>query len=256
MMAKGVLPVVVGISAVVLLSLSAAPVNAGRVGEPSTWNERVQESDALLRRGEYREARNLTRRLAEEMGALLLGGEASERALGSVLGLHALALAGTGNLEDAEWYWFLGQSLKPDLGQVDLRAYGDAGRSMEAIRDAADERLKERPDRTEIADGEGSPAQGDGACSGKLTPPAKVEAPNPKYPPEVREVGLAGKVVLSLVVSKKGRLQRPVALASPAPSLTWAVAEELRRWRFVPARCDGRPVEAYYNLTVNMSAGR
>ena len=40
-------------------------------------------------------------------------------------------------------------------------------------------------------------------------------------------------------------------MLKPLPGLTDAAVAAVSRWKYEPARLHGRPVEVYYNLTIN-----
>jgi TonB family protein len=42
--------------------------------------------------------------------------------------------------------------------------------------------------------------------------------------------------------------------ALPAPTLSYAALEALRRWKFEPARVGGTPIAFLFNLTINYKA--
>lgn len=204
-------------------------------GGPETWNERLQRSDRLVKSGEYTAAREVSRDLLDEMGPQLLPGDQNERALGSVLAVHALALAGAERWEDAAWYWFLALSLKPELEEVSLQAYGEAGERMEQTWE------RERDPEMSYPD-----------CTGDdLQPLKKLHSPAPQLPRALRKAGISGQVLLETIVHEDGRISHPTVMSSPAPGLSWAAAEQVRRWRFRPARCAGQPVTVYYRLQFN-----
>jgi protein TonB len=69
-----------------------------------------------------------------------------------------------------------------------------------------------------------------------------------EYPPELRQAGIGGDVVLRLRLTDKGRvIEAKVAESSGHPQLDEAVQRSIRRCRFDPALRDGVPV--WSNLT-------
>jgi protein TonB len=69
-----------------------------------------------------------------------------------------------------------------------------------------------------------------------------------EYPPELRQAGIGGDVVLRLRLTDKGRvIEAKVAESSGHPQLDEAVQRSVRRCRFDPALRDGVPV--WSNLT-------
>ncbi|WP_147426297.1 energy transducer TonB, partial [Teichococcus wenyumeiae] len=71
---------------------------------------------------------------------------------------------------------------------------------------------------------------------------------NIEYPPDLRQAGIGGEVVLRLRLTDKGRvIEAKLAESSGHPQLDEAVQRSVRRCRFDPALRDGVPV--WSNLT-------
>lgn len=90
---------------------------------------------------------------------------------------------------------------------------------------------------------------------GDVTAPVKIHAPAGTYTAEARKAGNEGLMIAQMVVDEQGavrctRLLRASGLPTPMIRLN---LENLKNWRFEPARLDGRPVAVYYNLTLNFS---
>ena len=90
----------------------------------------------------------------------------------------------------------------------------------------------------------------DGECS-EITHPEAIEKVNPTYPPEAREARIMGMVVLRSTISDEGTVEDLEVLESPDELLTTAALDAVNQWRFEPAKCDGKSVGVYYNLTIN-----
>jgi protein TonB len=95
---------------------------------------------------------------------------------------------------------------------------------------------------------------GHGASNGSIIPPSHanyLSNPRPDYPDQSRAQGEQGVVSLRVHVSTEGR-SRSVALhkTSGHARLDDAAMEAVWRWRFVPARQDGRPVEGVVIIPV------
>lgn len=233
---------------VVLLAFLLALPAAAR--GPKSWGKGVQEAEALLIEGEYAAALKITHRILEDMAPTLLAGTSSDRALATVLAIHAVAESGTGDPRAAEWHWFLAVSLQPDLSRTSLAKYGPAGERLDKAR-LGEEQKAEPKVLLEPGEG-GEPLAGGPMDCEEPRPPVKLEAPYPPYPQELREFGIEGKVVIRARLDVDGRLAHPSLVETPAPGLGYLVAETVRQWRFDPAHCDGRPVPTLYNVTVNM----
>lgn len=74
--------------------------------------------------------------------------------------------------------------------------------------------------------------------------PAKpVKYVTPKYPRELNNRGIRGRVVVRFVVDTKGRVQNPEVLKSDHAAFERPALEAIRGWRFSPAIQDGKPVK-------------
>jgi periplasmic protein TonB len=72
---------------------------------------------------------------------------------------------------------------------------------------------------------------------------AAPDNPPPAYPGEALARGEAGTVLLRLSIGLDGRVERVEKLRSSGfPTLDDAAMSAVARWRFQPARADGRPV--------------
>jgi protein TonB len=223
------------------------PLAAGATGGPATWDDRVQESEALIVAGDYAAALAVTEPLLEEMGSRITQvGEKADSALGTVLSLHALALAGVGRQEEAEFHWYLAQSLKPALADTSLSSYGVAGSRLEPHRFADSEACRLRNDEAVLP-----PPTPERVRKGDY--PKRIKEISAQYTPAARAMGYEGKVVMMAVINEKGRVEAPCVLSSDAATLTYMVARDMPKWKFRPARREGKPVAAYSVTTVNFT---
>jgi protein TonB len=93
--------------------------------------------------------------------------------------------------------------------------------------------------------GGGTGAGGGGGGGGASASPAYGSNPQPPYPMAARRMGIEGTVVLRVVVAPDGSPTSVVVLQSSGSDILDASALETvrTRWRFVPARRNGMPVE-------------
>jgi TonB family protein len=233
------------LAVVAALLLTSLPALAA--GGPATWNQRVQESEALLRAGDYAQALAVTGPLLDEVGSgIAQAGEKAESALGTVYSLHALALAGAGRQEDAEWHWYLAQSLKPDLAETSLAGYGVAGERLEPHRFAEGDEPCRLPER-ELAELP-SPEPPE------VKPPERRKGnPSPQYTPAARAMGIEGEVMIRAVLNAEGRLEAPCVLDADHPIFVYMVGRAMREWEFRPAKRGGEPVAIQYNMTTSFT---
>ncbi|HEY3567451.1 MAG TPA: energy transducer TonB [Thermoanaerobaculia bacterium] len=91
---------------------------------------------------------------------------------------------------------------------------------------------------------ESPPLRIDGT-DGKVTRPTIVYQVPPRY------AGSRGKVVVEAVIDEDGCVRQARVLQSAGRNLDTEAMQSIEQWVFLPAMRDGRPVRAYYVLTVN-----
>lgn len=103
------------------------------------------------------------------------------------------------------------------------------------------------PGGTGTGAGDGSGGDGSGGASAGYG-----ANPRPSYPLAARRLGLEGRVLLEVVVAPDGRpTSVRVRESSGHEMLDDSAAETVRtRWRFVPARRDGVPVESTVTVPI------
>ncbi|RLA96238.1 MAG: hypothetical protein DRG69_01440 [Deltaproteobacteria bacterium] len=81
--------------------------------------------------------------------------------------------------------------------------------------------------------------------------PVPVEQPKPIYPLRARRAGVEGFVKVRFLVDRRGRVGEVEVLeASPEGYFERAAQDAVRRWRFVPGKVRGRPVETWVAVTI------
>jgi protein TonB len=76
--------------------------------------------------------------------------------------------------------------------------------------------------------------------------------PQPEYPREAQRRGLSGRVLLRVDVAADGSVADvDFAQRSGTPELDRAAMRAVRKWRFVPARRDGKPVASRVNVPID-----
>lgn len=78
----------------------------------------------------------------------------------------------------------------------------------------------------------------------KGTPPVPVRQVAPVYPAAMIDSGLRGAVAVEFVIDKEGVVTGARVLESNNPGFNEAALEAVRKWKFKPARTEGKPVEA------------
>lgn len=228
------------------LAHSPTPASAQRVPMKSAdatieeWAKEMHRIDGLARNGKYRKAETLLGRLSMDViGRLSHGGEAF---LGHLCALQALAQAGQGNEREAAWDWQVALQLFPDLQQFGLDTYGEAGAFLATV---------ESPPSSEAEARDVVEEKGSEEVEGEILPPRKISTPYPAFPMKVHTQGPV-TVILSMVIREDGRVTEPKVLDSSGdPLAVFSGLMTIRDWRFRPARLDGEPVDAVYNLQLN-----
>jgi TonB family protein len=81
----------------------------------------------------------------------------------------------------------------------------------------------------------------DPAANDYDVPPKILKQPKPRYPDEAFQRRTEGIVLVEFEVSEKGLVESARVL-EPVPGLNAAALDAVRKWRFAPARKDGKPV--------------
>ena len=205
-------------------------VGAGSVlAAPNGWRKDVDESAMSLRTANYAASLKVIDRVIAGMVEQLGAGDAEKEILATALTHKAVAKAGLGNIDEALWYWYLTQEISPAAAKSDLSTFGAPG-----------EFLKQHPFTS-------TPALPDDA-----TPPHVVKEVAPRFPAGASRFGIAGDLVVQVVVDGNGQPTLPhIVHPLPAPTLSFVALEALRHWRFQPAVRNGESVPAVFNLTVH-----
>jgi periplasmic protein TonB len=81
------------------------------------------------------------------------------------------------------------------------------------------------------------------------TEPRLLERPKVAYPPEARQAGLEGDVVLQLSIDERGQVVAVKVLSGPGMGLEEAAKRAARAFHFSPATADGEPVRTEIRFT-------
>lgn len=84
-------------------------------------------------------------------------------------------------------------------------------------------------------------------------PPVLTRRVDPRYPETARRSGIAGEVVLRVVVEANGEIGEVDVVSGAPAGLTEAAAEAVRRWEYEPALVDGQAVAVYKTIRVRFS---
>lgn len=84
-------------------------------------------------------------------------------------------------------------------------------------------------------------------------PPVAIHKVDPVYPEASRRMRQEGVVILEIIVRKDGTVGDIKVLRSLNPILDQAAVDAASQWRFKPGKVNGRPVDAYFILTVRFN---
>jgi TonB family protein len=96
-----------------------------------------------------------------------------------------------------------------------------------------------------LADGEISEV-----CFTSRDPIAK-EAPLPAYPHAYRSNQYKGKVIVDLKIGSDGNVLNAAIVQTVHPDIDAAALEAVKKWKFEPGICNGKPVKATSSVMVN-----
>lgn len=86
---------------------------------------------------------------------------------------------------------------------------------------------------------------------GNVKAPVKVNTPDPEYTESARAARVEGVVIIETIIDKRGRVRSTKIVKDQPMGLGAAAERAVKGWTFKPATLNGKPVEVYYNLTVN-----
>lgn len=202
------------------------------------WKDRLQKADIQLRASQWREGAVTATTVMREMRDHIVRGSGTASLLGLSLLLRAVGESGLGYATEAAWDFGAAQALFPEYQAVDLAPYGKAGAALEPW----------RYNGSTPANPEFMPTDLTGLG---IVPPRKVKGNAPSYPRAKADACVYGPIVVRAVINEVGRLEFPSLQSRADPVLALAAFDGLRNWEFVPAQLDGKPVRAFFTLTVN-----
>lgn len=228
---------------------SPGPLAAAPLG--SAWDDAITQAEREILDGDFGAARKRMIRTADDMVQHLGPGKGGEILFALVSLYRALAEAGLGNRDDALWYWHVALAFNPLLLDFALDRFGEPGRYL---LDHPPLYLGGELPGGDTLEKKAEAEPADAAAA--ITPPRSKRRPRPNFPTGARYFGITGALIVQVVITEEGEVIQPrVFVPLPAATLSWAALEALHRWRFEPARMSGRPIKAYYNLTVNYRLG-
>ena len=88
---------------------------------------------------------------------------------------------------------------------------------------------------------------------GSVSEPIPVSTPQPEYTPEARDARVQGTVELRSTVREDGTVKVESVVRGLGYGLDEAAIAAVEKWKFIPAKRDGKPVNATIGLLVNFS---
>ena len=85
--------------------------------------------------------------------------------------------------------------------------------------------------------------------------PKMVTAMQVNYPPEAKQQGITGKVVVKALISKTGSVLEAEAIKSIA-GLDEAAIEAVKNAKFKPGKFEGKPVEVWIRIPINFELSK
>ena len=104
---------------------------------------------------------------------------------------------------------------------------------------------------------------GDPEALGDKLAPTPVQKVNPVYPPEAREKGIQGSVILDAVINEKGDViqvelhtdkdkEKGTVAEQPDPLLAKAAMDAVKQWKYEPYKdASGKVVSVRFSVTIN-----
>ena len=80
--------------------------------------------------------------------------------------------------------------------------------------------------------------------------------PGPAYPPEARNRGVEGAVILLAVIATDGQIRSLKIVSSSNPLLEPGIIETIQNWRYKPTLLNAEPIEVSTTITINFTLGR
>ncbi len=84
-------------------------------------------------------------------------------------------------------------------------------------------------------------------------PPMPTKTVPPAYPMELKREGVSGMVTMSITVDEKGNVLNPVVKKSTRPEFEQPAIDAVSKWKFEPAKKDGKPVQVQVVVPVKFS---
>ncbi|KDA53588.1 hypothetical protein EG19_05140 [Thermoanaerobaculum aquaticum] len=219
------------------------------------WRGKTRDLYALATSGRNPEyGKKTAQALLQELLDSLKPNDKACEVFARVFLLKAVFEAQLGQLDEAEWDFFMALSLYPVFSQARFSGFPKASEPFSQWAKDWEKREKQEDEdiKSRVAGGESQFRRTD--CS---PPEKKQPVVTPQYPEGVRWSRLSGTVELSIVIDKNGVPRRPYfKFNCYMASLFVAAAEGVRQWRYEPVVCEGAPADVLERITVNFHLTR
>jgi len=233
---------------ILLLLTSALPALAGGQYTVDAWRKGLREIDQKLRAHEWAAAEKQSRRLGDQIIEEAGLGESAAYTLAVASAFRAIAEAGQGHEQEADWHWATALNLFPDIAKTDLSPYGPPAAGLKARQPQLTDPHQQASTGAHLVD---QPSSRD------VKAPRILQRVPPSFPEGLRLMRVTGEVVVESIIGEDGVPFHPRVLqAGGGPAMQYEALEALRQWRFEPARLEGRPVKVYYVLTITFALKR
>jgi periplasmic protein TonB len=78
----------------------------------------------------------------------------------------------------------------------------------------------------------------------------------PKYPPQLKRMGIQGRVFLIFLVDENGNVGSVRVLEPPHPDFSESALETIRTWKFNPGKREGKPVKTRVRIPLSFAIQR
>lgn len=211
------------------------------------WRSLLDSTADDLQSQNYARARRTSIKLINSMMDNLNTGQAAAYTMGLTVAYRAVAEAGLGNYEEADWYRHVALAMAPQVAQLDTRPFGDPGAWFTGREpDAANP--NSMASSTMLADDAPRPMRADPVCTYKKMP---------KYPLGAVLGKVSAPVIVHVLIDSDGTVRHPTVVSQQlAPTLIYAATEAVRQWQFQPATLDGKACPMEFDLTVSFQTSK
>jgi len=85
-------------------------------------------------------------------------------------------------------------------------------------------------------------------------PPMPSKTVPPVYPSALKSEGVSGMVTMSILVDEKGNVQNATVKKSTRPEFEQPAIDAVQKWKFEPAKKDGKPVAVQVMIPLKFTA--